>query len=117
MKAIKREYSGLSDSFTLFMNRYIVEDKNSHIASDDIISAYKRFCAINDYPELATNKYMVTLQGHFWTEKLHMKDPVTKKVHRGYKHIAFSKHISELLDEPDSFEKSIEEAIFNTQEA
>lgn len=113
MSNIKAEYSGYSDSFSLFMKRYIVESKCDQISSEDITRAYKQFCKINDYPELASNQYMMALQRRFYTKKVFMQNPVSDKPQRGYKHIAFSKHIGELIKDSDQFEKSIEEAIFN----
>lgn len=58
MKRCKQNFTGQYNSFLLFAEQYIKEDKESTVTSSEIEEAYAKFCVEEDYPRLENNVWV-----------------------------------------------------------
>lgn len=103
MRQCKRDYYGQHDSFSLFSEKYIVEDPKEFLSSADIKKAYKQFCEVYDCEPLEDNEWPVALKRQFYctpkVKNIRSEDGKFSKSARGYKGITFRKNIGKLLEE------------------
>lgn len=117
MKNCKKQYSHYHDSFTPFMEKYLVSDTGNKLSTQEIEDAYRKYCDIKGYPVLASNVWIPLLVRKFPVGRTSVKksENETKRV-RGFVDINFSSKIEGLLGEGAvSLERSLED-ILNMKE-
>lgn len=110
MLECKKSYNGSVDSFTMFINKYIVKSPGDRVASADISKAYKQFCNKHDYLILSDNKWPELLKRKFFTERKTIQSTGGGRV-RAYTNIALTDSVNKLLDE-DIVQQTVQEVIY-----
>ena len=88
MRAAKREFTGLYNSFALFAEDHLERDVDSVLTSEEIRNRYYEYCRAEDYVPLSDNVWTILLTREFGCKKTTVRVDETRI--RAYKGVRWS---------------------------